>query len=136
VEGVVTVDGKPLPEVEVVFLPDPEKGNNGPRSAAYTDAQGHYKLYCDQAQRAGVVVGPARVCIIDITAVGSLNAMPGVRMPGALAIPEADVEKARSKAKRARTPPEYQSPARTPLHVEVRPGHQEHDFDIPAGRRR
>src|ERR1051326_651118 len=66
VEGVVTLDGKPLPEVEVVFLPNSEKGNTGPRAAAYTDKEGHYNLFCDQAKREGTVVGPTRVCIVDI----------------------------------------------------------------------
>lgn len=131
VEGVVTLAGKPLPEVEVVFLPNSEKGNTGPRAAAYTDPRGHYKLHCDQAHRDGTVVGPTRVCIIDITAVASLATMPGMRMPGELALPEAKAE----KGKVSRVPADYQSPTRTPLHVEVEPGQQTLNFDIKSGRR-
>lgn len=131
VAGVVTLDGKPLPEVEVVFLPNSEKGNKGPRAAAYTDKQGHYKLHCDQANRDGTVVGPTRVCIIDITAVASLASMPGRRMPGELAAPDAKAE----QGKVSRVPADYKIPTRTPLHVDVQPGRQRLNFDIPSGKR-
>jgi hypothetical protein len=134
VEGLVTLDGKPLPEVEVSFLPDPEKGNNGPSASAYTDAQGHYKLFCDQAKRDGAVVGPTRVCVIDITAVRLLSSLPGVRMPGELAppVPQSETD----KRKVSRVPADYKSPARTPLRIEVQPGQQKFDIDIPSGKRK
>jgi hypothetical protein len=68
VEGVVTRDGEPLGEVEVVFLPDPEKGNFGPHAAAYTDAAGRYRLRCEALDADGAVVGPHRVIVRDIAA--------------------------------------------------------------------
>ncbi|MGL4551752.1 MAG: hypothetical protein ACRC33_11235, partial [Gemmataceae bacterium] len=42
VEGTVTLDGRPLPDAEVQFLPDPTQGTTGPPSSAYTDPDGRY----------------------------------------------------------------------------------------------
>ncbi|MBN9522083.1 hypothetical protein J0H58_26795 [bacterium] len=127
------MNGKPLPEVEVVFLPDSDKGNRGPRAAAYTDERGRYRLFCDQADRTGTIVGPTRVCVIDITAVAPLDALAGVRVPGPLARPESRAAKA--KDKRTRVPAAYGSVAQTPLYVEVVPGRTVFDFDIPSTAR-
>jgi hypothetical protein len=48
VEGIVTIDGKPLvggPRSYVVFQPDRKKGNDSPHEPKSTiDANGHYKL--------------------------------------------------------------------------------------------
>src|SRR5262249_52672458 len=65
VEGEVTLDGKPLTDVEVVFLPDPDRGTQGRRSVALVDREGRYRLASD-AGRAGAPVGFHRVCVIDM----------------------------------------------------------------------
>jgi hypothetical protein len=67
VEGVVTLDGKPLTDVEVVFMPDPEKGTTGRRSASLVDKQGHYQIASDKG-RPGAPVGIHRVCVNDLLA--------------------------------------------------------------------
>ena len=50
VEGLVTLDGKPLADVGVAFLPDPTQvgsDSRSPSSTAVTDANGRFKLsYC------------------------------------------------------------------------------------------
>jgi hypothetical protein len=66
VEGIITLAGKPLPQVEVVFLPDPEQGTHGPSSSALTDAEGRYRLATDKGQD-GARIGTHRVCIRDLT---------------------------------------------------------------------
>jgi hypothetical protein len=129
VEGTVTLNGKPLPEVEVVFLPDSGAGNPGPRSAAYTDQQGRYKLFCDQSGRTGTVAGPTRVCVIDITAVVSLADMPGAWRPVVFR-GRRDGRPGATTRTRSRVPPAYGSVARTPLRVVVAPGQTVFDFDI------
>src|SRR5262249_23588724 len=68
VTGVVTRAGRPLPDVEVRFLPDPEKGTTGRHSAARTDAQGRYRLAASDAGRDGAPVGFHRVCVYDLLA--------------------------------------------------------------------
>jgi hypothetical protein len=135
VEGTVSLDGRPLPEVEVVFLPDSDEGNPGPRASAYTDQQGRYKLFCDQTDRPGTVAGPTRVCVVDITAVVSLADMPGLWMPaGPHGRPAGRATT--TTRKRSRVPPAYSSVARTPLRVVVTPGRPVLDFDVPSGARR
>src|SRR5262245_48808434 len=56
VEGVVQFADKPLPHVRIQFLPDPEKGTQGPISSAATDEQGRFKMVCADG-RVGAIVG-------------------------------------------------------------------------------
>ncbi len=65
VEGVVTLDGKPLTNVEVVFMPDPEKGNRGRRSTAVPDKDGRFRIASDLG-RDGAPVGFHRVLVNDL----------------------------------------------------------------------
>jgi hypothetical protein len=67
VEGVVTLDGVPLTGIEVVFMPDPEKGTKGRRSTSLVDKEGHYRIASDKG-RSGAPVGIHRICIIDLLA--------------------------------------------------------------------
>jgi len=48
VDGTVTLNGKALPNVEVVFMGElqDEKGKANPASTGYTDDHGHYSLWC------------------------------------------------------------------------------------------
>src|SRR4051812_48665847 len=66
VEGVVKLDGNPLPQVRVQFMPDPDKQTLGPVSAGVTDEQGRYKLLCAD-KRSGAAVGWHKVVITDPT---------------------------------------------------------------------
>jgi hypothetical protein len=122
VDGVVTRDGQPLPEVEVVFYPDPDKAAEGPRSVAYTDARGHYQMKDDKG-RAGVPVGFCRVCINDIRAVPISPQSPhgeeGARVPAFKTPPS------------SRVPPQYSHWIQTPIKdVEIKPGSQTCNFDV------
>jgi hypothetical protein len=134
VEGVVTLDGKPLTDVEVVFLPDPNKGTRGRRSVALTDKEGRYRLASD-AGRPGAPVGFHRVCIIDMLAPpwapapvlpegntkGPAGTKGGVAEPGHPA--------------RSRFPSAYGGANTTPfLDVEVKEGTQEINLDLKRGR--
>jgi hypothetical protein len=58
--GVVLLNNKPVPNAEIVFLPD--AGIKGPSSSAVTDADGHFTLMTDDG-RAGAVVGRHRVTV-------------------------------------------------------------------------
>lgn len=64
VEGVLTKNGKPLAGVQVQFLPDPESGTRGPRSVGFTDAEGRYRLRCDDG-KPGAIAGTHVVCLLD-----------------------------------------------------------------------
>jgi hypothetical protein len=130
VDGFVTLAGKPLANVEVVFLPDPELGSTGPRAAALTNAEGYYHLHADAGQE-GAAVGKYRVLIVD----NENRAMTPRPDPGS----DGDgpqVEKAKSPKKavqRGRVPPRYGRIDSTPLQpVEVKSGKQSHDFQVIA----
>jgi hypothetical protein len=71
VSGVVTLDGKPLPDARISFQPAPTgeaagKTELGMGSYATTDAEGRYTLHTADTDAAGAVVGTHRVMISDM----------------------------------------------------------------------
>ena len=79
VEGTVTLDGAPLPDVEVVFVPDPARGNAGNNATALTDARGHYRLRSPKEGRDGAAVGAHRVVVTDLRMVADVTGTPRAR---------------------------------------------------------
>jgi hypothetical protein len=63
VSGQVTLNGKPVPQVEVSFNPIATEGNNSPGPGSYgrTDAAGHYALKLIGTETKGAVVGKHKV---------------------------------------------------------------------------
>jgi hypothetical protein len=81
VSGVVKLDGKPMPDAVVEFLPDPAKGTRGPRASGTTDGEGRFRLVRDDEQD-GAVVGFHRVLIQDArTFPPARHLLPGGKMP-------------------------------------------------------
>lgn len=108
VQGQVTMDGKPLDMVRVLFMPDPHAGTNGAHSESVTNDRGEYQLtYSKDARRRGAIVGTHRVVIEDIAA-----------------------EESRDQFRPIRVPDRYRSPVETPLQIEVQPGDQVIDLTI------
>jgi hypothetical protein len=106
VEGTVTLDGKPLENVRVEFLPDPERQTTGPRSTGVTDAQGRFRLVCEN-QQSGAVVGTHRVLVTDLKQWEGLSARR---------------EDADKPLKPSRVPARYTDVGKTPFKsVEVKP---------------
>jgi hypothetical protein len=130
VEGVVTLDGQPLTNVEVVFLPDPEKGTKGRRSVALADIDGRYRLASDTG-RPGAPVGVHRVCVNDLLpgppGVGPVTPADSAEGP----VGTKDEAKESHNVKRSRFPPDYSSAIATPLRdVEVKEGQQTINLDL------
>jgi hypothetical protein len=74
VNGVVTLKytGKPLDQIQVTFMPDPEKVNFGRSSTGVTNQNGEYSLkYGDKTDMNGAAVGWNRVVLSDIKAIES-----------------------------------------------------------------
>lgn len=121
VEGVVTLDGKPLADVEVQFIPEPGQGGQPAPASGYTDKDGRYRI--DATATGGVSVGTYRVCVNDAKLMmpgGGTD--PNDGMPGA--IPKTD-------ARRSRVPQIYSDATQTPhRNVAVRPGVQTVDLDL------
>lgn len=126
VEGTVTAAGRPLGNVEVVFVPEP--GTPGRDCAAYTDAAGRYRVPHDPAQKVGVPVGTHRVLVRD----ADLYFVP----PGAGIDPESGEPgpggpKAGANRKTPRVPPRYGESVGTPLRgVRVGPGPTTFDIAV------
>lgn len=63
-EGIVTINGKPAPNIMVQFLPDVRSGAKGPTSTATTDQEGKFWLTA-QDGREGAVPGTHMVVLVD-----------------------------------------------------------------------
>src|SRR5215470_13236777 len=65
VSGRVTLDGQPLANAAVTFQPvrTEGKGNPGPGSGGFTDADGRYTLKVTGTEARGAVVGKHKVTI-------------------------------------------------------------------------
>ena len=120
VEGTVTKDGRPLANIQVVFLADVDAGTQGPRTRGITDEAGHYRLRTDNGDD-GAVPGKHRVVLLD----------PEARKGRMGRAPQEPQPKEAEKAKDApRLPPRYGNFSETPLRVEVRPEPQVIDLDV------
>jgi hypothetical protein len=65
VEGTVKLDGQPLANVTVQFVPDSDRKGQGqaPQSTATTDASGHFVLTCENL-KSGAVLGRHFVVVL------------------------------------------------------------------------
>lgn len=113
VSGTVTSKGKPLPNVEVTFLPDPLKKNESPINGwASTDDQGKYtvKYKFKGHEGAGAPIGWHRVTLLDTR----FSSIPqgGTLPPRWFSI-------------------DYSSPSKTPLTFEVKAEPQTFDIALP-----
>lgn len=99
VQGTVTLNGKPLDNAQVQFLPDPGQKTAGIRSTGDTDEEGRFKLICDD-KRGGAAVGMHRVLVVD------LKQWEGIR-PGR--------EDSNKPLKPSRIPARYSDALKTPF---------------------
>ncbi|HZL88859.1 MAG TPA: hypothetical protein VFB96_10840 [Pirellulaceae bacterium] len=86
VDGIVTLDGQPLGNVLVVFVPD---GSGGPvsRATGIADAAGRFELKTEDG-RLGAAVGSYRIVVEDLALQdaprdpdGTILVMPPTRIP-------------------------------------------------------
>jgi hypothetical protein len=129
VEGTVTRGGRPLPNIQVVFLADPDSGTVGPRATGATDAAGRYRLRTDQGDD-GAVAGTHRVVLVDLEAArmgfGRFGGSQRKEVEGA---PPKGGKRLADKSKTAsRVPAEYGSINQTKLRARVGP--EDGVFDV------
>jgi hypothetical protein len=115
VEGTVKLDGTPLANVVVQFVPDVTTGEQPPGASGSTDGQGHYSLTCDN-RKSGAVLGKYRVTVL----------------PGRGGSAGADDRDAAGGRPASPVPPIYTQARKTPLRVEVT-GDQ-HTYDLTLTR--
>jgi hypothetical protein len=116
VEGTVKLDGTPLPNVVVQFVPDVTVGEQPPGASGYTDGQGHFSLTCDN-KKPGAILGKYRVTVL-----------PG---RGGTAGGD-DRDAPRGGKATAYVPPVYTQAAKTPLRVDVTL--DQHTYDLTLTR--
>jgi hypothetical protein len=118
VDGTVRLDGQPLGQVLVVFVPDDPQQ---PQSSGVTDADGRFKLRCNNS-RSGAVVGQHRVTLLDAAVA------PGGR--------KRDDEPEEGAAPPvSRVPEVYTRVDKTPLRQSVSAGTQSVNIDVPSDRK-
>jgi hypothetical protein len=67
VEGVVFVDGEPLPRAQIQFVPELKEFGSDYNSRAVTDDQGKFKLVCRKTGEPGAAIGINRVIVWEYT---------------------------------------------------------------------
>jgi hypothetical protein len=117
VEGTVKMDGAPVPNVMVRFVPD-DPTVQGPVSSGYTDEKGHFTLTCEN-QKPGAVIAKHNVLVL---AGRGASADEAENQAGA----------APAAGKKVFVPPAYATPRQTPLQVEVTA--DKHTYDLTLSR--
>jgi hypothetical protein len=113
VEGTVTLDGQPVANVVVQFVPNIDPEVQAPMSSGSTDEKGHFRLTCDN-KRPGAVVGKHNVVVLA----GRAGA--------------ADEDEAKGGQRGKGIPAVYGVAAKTPLKIEVTA--DRHTYDLPLTR--
>jgi hypothetical protein len=116
VEGTVRLDGRPIADVMVTFIP--EDGHQ-PHSTGVTDASGHFRLRCNNGAL-GAVVGEDRVTVIDAAGAPAARSKIDDELPEGAAAPPSRVSEISTR------------PDRTPLRQSVVAGPQNVTIDIRA----
>lgn len=121
-EGTLRMQGEPLDNCLITFLPEPGQVDAGPHATGVTDENGHYRLRLPD-QREGVSIGWHRVMIEDLSVTTGVPRRDHGSVGG-------KVTEGAKESRDSRVPARYSSPADTPLKKEVKPGPHVIDFDI------
>jgi hypothetical protein len=116
VEGVVTLDGQPLGNVVVSFVPNSPSEAQSPVSTARTDEQGRFKLQCKRngsTDEPGAVLGTHIVLVTEQMTERNTNR---------------DDTAAKGPASKKKVPSRYGFPGTTPLTLEVTA--EKHDYPL------
>ena len=116
VNGVVTIDGTPLANIRVEFIPSTADGTVRPISYAVTNDSGAFKLTCENS-KPGAVIAKHRVVILQGR--GGENSHDRVDpSPDDLRVPE-----------------EYKIASKTPIEIEVTADKHDYPITVSTGRR-
>ncbi len=119
VDGVVRLDGAPMPDAMVTFIPEDRKL---PQSTGLTDSEGHFHLRCSNGSM-GAAIGDHRVIVIDAAMAPSGKGKDDDDLPEGKDAPA------------SRVPPRYGRADKTPLRQAVEKGSQEVAIEIDTGRK-
>jgi hypothetical protein len=125
VDGTLRANGTPLDNCLVTFVPESSGEEAGRHSTGLTDAQGAFRLRFDNQQE-GAAIGRHLVIIQDLSVSTGVHR----RDNGTVDADLAETTAPPPVARRSRIPVNYTLLAKTPLHKEVKLGHQTIDLEI------
>jgi hypothetical protein len=127
VEGTVLLDGKPLPQAQVEFIPELHGFGAEMISQAVTDDQGYFHLTCAYNDQPGAVVATHRVLVTDPPTPAEFRRQDEAT--------QAKYTQYLAGLKNRPIPPEYATFSRTPLVVEVKAGQKTYELKLSRGKR-
>jgi hypothetical protein len=119
VEGTLRVDGNPLADAMVTFIPEDRQL---PQSTGITDSEGHFRLRCNNGAM-GAAVGEHRVIVLDAAGAPSGKSKDDDELPEGKDAPA------------SRVPPKFARPDKTPLRQSVAKGPQDVAIEIGTNRK-
>jgi hypothetical protein len=122
VSGVVLLDGQPLPQAKVEFVPELSGFGAEMISSAVTDDRGRFTLAFSYSRQPGAVVGRHRVLVTEPPTPAEFRS-PDERTQARLAQYQA-------KLKNRPIPPAYGTLNKTPLAVDVKPDQATYDLQL------
>ena len=122
VEGTVKLDGKPLGNAHVQFLPD-EPGIKAPGSSGITDDNGHFRLTREDGEPGALVGNHLVVLVRGREAIRGLGEKPDA------------AETAKAKKDRRPIPSIYMMASQTPLKMEVKLDRHTYDLELSSSKR-
>jgi hypothetical protein len=120
VEGVVTVNGKPLPNAEVQFVPMVQGVGGEYIATGTTDEKGHFTLTCNGQD--GACACENKVTVTD--------PLTPEKLRGQSAEAQAAVARFKASLKNRPIPEVYWSLASTPLSITVTAGRKDYDLQL------
>jgi hypothetical protein len=120
-EGVVLLNGVPLPKAQVEFAPDLAKFGAEFNSSAVTDDRGRFQLKCANGQD-GAAIASHRIVVTEGPVPEKLRGMSGEAQTG--------LANYLAGLKNRPIPPQYGAVGRTPLRVEVKAGEKEYKIEL------
>jgi hypothetical protein len=118
--GTVRLNGKPLPNAAVTFVPLLNDYGAETNSVAVTDEQGHFELKCRFKDQPGAVVGQHVVVVKETPVPENLRR----EQDGAV------LARYRASLGNRPIPVSYTTTADSPLRIEVKPDQSVYDLDL------
>jgi hypothetical protein len=121
-EGTVLLDGKPLPQAHVEFVPELRNFGAEMNSTAVTDDAGHFHLTCSFNQQPGAVVAKHHVIVMEAPTPAEYRGQDERAQTG--------LAQYYAKLKNRPIPEKYGTLSKTPLVVEVKAGQSTYNLDL------
>jgi hypothetical protein len=119
-KGMVLLNGKPLPNASVTFVPMLEHFGANSNSTALTDENGEFTLTCMYNNQPGAVVGTHVVLVTEPPVPDELRKEQDGRV----------IANYRAKFGNRPIPPEYSTVSQSPIKIEVKEGQTEYNIDL------